>query len=168
MSNEERPGEIRAARDPAAEPGDAKLVFIGRALTPWKMRDDCPRSLREARKRGEGAELAIDATWRDGLRDLRVGDGILLLTWLDRARRDLLVQAPRHRSGPAGVFSLRSPVRPNPIGVHVVRVTACDPAAGRIAVDALDVLDGTPVLDIKPWLSSTDALPEPDAAQPHS
>ena len=78
---------------------------------------------------------------------------------MDQARRDLIVQTPRHRSAPVGVFSLRSPVRPNPIALSVVRVLACDPDRGVIDVDALDCLDGTPLLDIKPYLESIDALP---------
>ena len=84
-----------------------------------------------------------------------------MLTWLDRARRDLLVQAPRHREAPAGVFSIRSPVRPNPIGLHVVRIISCDAGDGLLEVDALDCLDGTPMLDLKPWRAGVDVPPEP-------
>jgi tRNA (Thr-GGU) A37 N-methylase len=80
---------------------------------------------------------------------------------MDRARRDLLVQAPRHSTRPASVFSLRSPVRPNPIGVHVVRLLECDAETGLLRVDALDCLDGTPVLDVRPFLASVDVPPEP-------
>jgi tRNA-Thr(GGU) m(6)t(6)A37 methyltransferase TsaA len=155
-----REGEVRAALDPTGLPGDARLVFIGRARTPWRELETCPRNLRQARERGGPAWLDIDAVWRAGLRDLTVGDTIVVLTWFDRACRDLLVQAPRHRPEPAGVFSLRSPVRPNPIGLHVVRLIALDPAGGRIDVDALDCLDGTPVLDLKPWLASADTPPD--------
>ena len=82
---------------------------------------------------------------------------IIVVTWLDRARRDLLAQAPRHRDTAVGVFSLRSPVRPNPVGLHTVRLIACDADAGTLEVDALDCLDETPVLDIKPWIASVDA-----------
>ncbi len=56
----DRPGEIRAAIDPAGQPGDAKLVFIGRAQTPWKTRKDCPKNLREARERGGFARIEVN------------------------------------------------------------------------------------------------------------
>jgi tRNA-Thr(GGU) m(6)t(6)A37 methyltransferase TsaA len=157
MSEEDRPGEVRAAIDPAAVASDTHLIFIGRARTPWRRREECPKNLREARERGSSARIEIDPAWRLGLKDLCAGDMIIVLTWLHRARRDLLVQAPRHRETAAGVFSLRSPVRPNPIGVHAVRLVMCDVEAGHLEVDALDCLDGTPILDIKPWIASIDA-----------
>jgi tRNA (Thr-GGU) A37 N-methylase len=67
---------------------------------------------------------------------------------MDKARRDLLVQAPRE-GAPAGTFALRSPMRPNPIASSIVAVTAIED--GTILVRGLDCLDGTPLLDIKPW-----------------
>ena len=163
ISATERPGEIRASLDPALLPGDAHVVFIGRARTPWQDREDCPKNVRQARERQTPATIEIDAPWRLGLKDLKAGSIIVVLTWLDRARRDLLVQAPRHREAPAGVFSLRSPVRPNPLGLHVVRLLACDAEAGLLTVDALDCLEGTPVVDIKPWIASVDLPPGADA-----
>jgi tRNA-Thr(GGU) m(6)t(6)A37 methyltransferase TsaA len=163
MADAFRPGEVAAAIDPATLDGDAKLVFIGRARTPWTTREDCPKNLREARERGGWARLEIDPPWRSGLRDLAPGDMIIVLTWLHQARRDLLVQAPRHRDAPASVFSLRSPVRPNPIGLHTVRILSLDDGAGALELDALDCLDGTPVLDLKPWRAGVDIPPEPQA-----
>ncbi|MEH0827754.1 MULTISPECIES: tRNA (N6-threonylcarbamoyladenosine(37)-N6)-methyltransferase TrmO [unclassified Micromonospora] len=87
-----------------------------------------------------------------GLRELRPGTEVLVLTWLDRARRDVLTVHPRgDRSRPeTGVFSTRSPHRPNPIGLHRVRVLAVDGL--RVRVADLEALDGTPVLDVKPVL----------------
>ena len=87
MPDSIRPGEVRSAIDPANLPGDAKLVFIGRARTPWTARKECPKNLREARERGGGARLDVDPPWRDGLRDLTAGEAIIALTWLDRAAR---------------------------------------------------------------------------------
>jgi tRNA-Thr(GGU) m(6)t(6)A37 methyltransferase TsaA len=89
----------------------------------------------------------------DGLGSLRPGDEILVLTWLDRARRDVLSVHPRgDASRPQeGVFSTRSPHRPNPIGLHRAEITAID--GRRVRVRHLEALDGTPILDVKPVLS---------------
>ena len=88
----------------------------------------------------------------DGLNDVHVGDAILLLTWLDRAARDVLVVHPRDDlSRPQqGVFSTRSADRPNPIGLHRVMVTSID--GSTLTVSDLEALDGTPIIDIKPTL----------------
>jgi tRNA-Thr(GGU) m(6)t(6)A37 methyltransferase TsaA len=161
MAGSIRPGEVAAELDPAAGAGDAHLVFIGRARTPWVDREDCPKNVREARERGGSARIEINPPWRLGLSDLSVGEAIIILTWLHQARRDLLVQAPRHREAPASVFSLRSPVRPNPLGIHVVRIVSLNTELGTVEVDALDCLDRTPILDIKPWRASVDIPPEP-------
>lgn len=156
-----RPGEQALAQDPgrlAAAAPDAGLVFIGQARTPWQP-GDCPRNLRAARATGQAAWLEIAAPYRPGLEGLAAGDWLVLLYWVGRRRRDLIVQSPRHRQQPTGVFALRSPVRPNPIALAVVRCTAIDPATGRVEIDALDCYDTTPVLDIKPWLEGIDRPP---------
>ena len=164
MRDSIRPGEVRASIDPANEVSDAHLVFIGRARTPWTSREECPKNIREARERGGSARIEIEPEWRPGLGDLRAGEAIIVLTWMDQARRDLVVQAPRHRPTPTSVFSIRSPVRPNPIGLSVVRLVACNAEAGTLEVDALDCLDGTPVLDIKPWRKGVDVPPDSTGA----
>jgi len=88
----------------------------------------------------------------DALDGLRVGDEIVVLTWLDRADRDVMRVHPRGDvSNPVqGVFSTRSPARPNPIGLHEVRIIAID--GTRMRVSGLEAVDGTPVLDVKPVL----------------
>ena len=159
-----RPGEVALAADPAASAPDAGLVFLGRAETPWRSRADCPKNMREARERADADpalafRLAVDPPFRPGLADLSAGTILHVFLWMHKARRDLIVQAPRHRDGPAGVFSLRSPVRPNPVGLSTVRIRALDAAAGLVAVDALDCLDGTPILDLKPWIGTVDVPP---------
>ena len=157
---EPRPGEVRfAAPVPAYD--DAGLVFIGRIRSPWTDRSACPKNIGAARERGLTAAVEVDAAFRPALAGLAAGSYVHLLTWLDRATRDLALQMPRHASGPRGTFSLRSPVRPNPIGMHLVRIEAIDPEAGILTIDAIDVLDGTPLLDLKPYLASVDAPPAP-------
>ncbi|MGE5512264.1 MAG: tRNA (N6-threonylcarbamoyladenosine(37)-N6)-methyltransferase TrmO [Bacteroidota bacterium] len=158
--NQTRPGELVLALDPAKTADDARLVFIGRIRTPWRVREDAPKNPRRARERGGGACVEIDAPYRAGLQGLEKYSHVIVLYWMDRARRDLIVQAPKHRATPCGVFALRSPVRPNPIALAVVRVLAIDAAAGRIEIDAIDCLDATPLLDIKPYRPGIDAVPE--------
>ena len=104
---------------------------------------------------GEGAPeawLVFRPEVAEGLRDLAVGDEVVVLTWLDRARRDVLVVHPRGNpdNPETGVFSTRSPNRPNPIGLHPVRILAVDGA--RLRVAGLEAVDGTPILDLKPVL----------------
>ena len=88
--------------------------------------------------------------------DLRPGAEILVLTWLHRARRDILRVYPRGNPDNAeeGVFSTRSPDRPNPIGLHRVRIVDVDD--NRIRVRDLEAIDGTPIVDVKPVLSERD------------
>ena len=99
------------------------------------------------------AWLVFEASVADALRDLRPGTDILVLTWLDRADRSVLLTIPRGdpRNPMTGVFSTRSPDRPNPIGLHRVRVIAVDGL--RVRVDHLEALDGTPVIDVKAVLN---------------
>ena len=104
---------------------------------------------------GEGAPdawIAFEPEVLDGLGSIGPGDRLVVLTWLDRARRDVLEVHPRDdRSNPlTGVFSTRSADRPNPIGLHEVEVLALEGA--RMQVRPLEALDGTPVLDLKPVL----------------
>jgi tRNA-Thr(GGU) m(6)t(6)A37 methyltransferase TsaA len=98
------------------------------------------------------AWLVFAPAVREGLRDLLVGTDVLVLTWLDRARRDVLVVHPRDdpAAPETGVFSTRSADRPNPIGLHRVTILTIDRL--RVRVRNLEALDGTPVLDVKPVL----------------
>lgn len=131
------------------ESGRYAVRAIGRVESP--LRDPA-----QAPKQGdEGAPeawLAFAPEVREGLRELRPGMDVLLLTWLDRARRDVLSVHPRGDAArpKEGVFSTRSPDRPNPIGLHRVTIVAVE--GTRILVRNLEALDGTPVLDVKPVL----------------
>jgi len=116
------------------------------------------RALADApRQADEGAPeawLEVDAAFAAGLRGLEAGQEILVLTWFHEARRDLLELHPRgDRERPlTGVFATRSPDRPNPIGLHRVRIV--EVADRGLRVDAIEAIDGTPVIDFKPVLSS--------------
>lgn len=98
------------------------------------------------------AWLIFDESVRDALRDLRAGQEVVVLTWLDRADRRSLAVHPR--DDPArpltGVFSTRSADRPNPIGLHRVRISAVDDL--RLLVRGMEAVHGTPILDVKPVL----------------
>ena len=147
-----RPGEI-AVELPARF--DASLYFIGRIHTPWPTRDDCPKNGRES---DAVCTLVLDPRWVEGLRGLETASHVLVLYWMDKARRDLVLQSPRHYDELRGTFALRSPVRPNPIAAAVTRLVGID--GNRLAVVGLDCMDNTPLLDIKPYFASTDAVPE--------
>jgi len=97
--------------------------------------------------------MEIRGEFRDAARDLRVGSAILVLTWLDRADRDVQLVHPRDDESAAlrGVFSTRSPDRPNPIGIHRVTILQVDGGL-RFKVRDLEAIDGTPIVDIKPVL----------------
>lgn len=155
-----KPGEIELPFDPARMPGDAHLLFIGRVRSDWATANPPPKNPREARERGLPAHLEIDAPYRAGLLGLGGYSHIIVLAWLHQARRNLAVIKPPHAATPRGVFALRSPVRPNPIGLSVCRLISVDADAGRIDVDAIDFLDGTPLIDVKPYRPGIDAVPD--------
>ncbi|WP_312796266.1 tRNA (N6-threonylcarbamoyladenosine(37)-N6)-methyltransferase TrmO [Tianweitania sp.] len=142
--------------DPGTRATDAHLVFIGKAETAWTQRGDCPKNMGQARERKVPAQVLVDKEYREGLLGLEAHSHVIILTWLHRSARDLIVQQPRHADEPRGTFALRSPVRPNPIGLHVARLVSVDMAEGRLVLQGLDVLDGTPVIDIKPYFASSD------------
>jgi tRNA-Thr(GGU) m(6)t(6)A37 methyltransferase TsaA len=147
-----REGEVAVA---LPDHFDASLYFIGRIRTPWSRREDCPKNGREA---DAVCTIELDSRWLQGLRGLETSSHVVVLYWMDRARRDLVLQAPRHYGEQRGTFALRSPVRPNPIAMSVVRLLGAE--GGKLSVIGLDCLDGTPLLDIKPYFASTDAVPD--------
>ena len=160
---EQRDGEIVMASDPAGQ-ADGTVCFIGRVQSAWKTRAECPKNMEAARETGRPARIEIAPEFRPGLLGLDGYSHAVILSWFDRAQRNLIVQKPRHATEPKGVFGLRSPVRPNPIGLHIVRLTGLDIEAGVVGIDAIDLLDGTPILDIKPYFAVIDAFP--DATRP--
>jgi tRNA-Thr(GGU) m(6)t(6)A37 methyltransferase TsaA len=119
---------------------------IGRVESRLREVGDAPRQADEG---APAACLAIDADFAAALEGLKAGDEVVVITWLDRAQRDILRNHPRgDPSRPmAGVFTTRSPHRPNPIGLHQVTVASID--GRRVLVRSLEAVDGTPILDIK-------------------
>jgi tRNA-Thr(GGU) m(6)t(6)A37 methyltransferase TsaA len=133
-------------------PPDQYLVApIGRVESPLM---DAATAPRQGDEGAPDAWLVFDARIAEALRDLAPGDEVIVLTWLHRARRDVLTTRPR--DDPArpelGVFSTRAPDRPNPIGLHRVRILAVE--GPRVRVSDMEALDGTPVVDVKPVLGS--------------
>jgi tRNA-Thr(GGU) m(6)t(6)A37 methyltransferase TsaA len=102
------------------------------------------------------AHLVVEPDMAEGISDLSPGDEVLVLTWFDRASRDVLSLHPRgdERNPICGVFSTRSPDRPNPVGLHRVEIVSIDGL--RIQVRPFEALHGTPVIDIKPILGPID------------
>jgi tRNA-Thr(GGU) m(6)t(6)A37 methyltransferase TsaA len=130
---------------------DYRIEPIGRVESPLRDRADAPRQGDEG---APDAWLAFEPGVTDGLRGLEVDTDVIVLTWLDRTRRDVLTVHPRgDRTRPAtGVFATRSPDRPNPIGLHRVGILEIDGL--RIRVRNLEALDGTPIVDVKPILGA--------------
>ncbi len=130
---------------------EATLNFIGQVHSVLKSIDECPLQENE---HSPSATLEIFPEYLQGIKDLKEGSEILLLTWLHVADRSVLQCRPRHNKEGAfaGVFSTRSPDRPNPIGIHFVKIESIT-KDGQIKVTGLEALDQTPVVDIKPMFN---------------
>jgi tRNA-Thr(GGU) m(6)t(6)A37 methyltransferase TsaA len=153
--NEIREAEI-AVTPPAAT--DAGLVFIGRIHTPWTSRIVTPR---QGRLDGPLCRIEIFEPWVAALDGLERYERIEVLYWLHLSRRDLMRQSPANDATTRGTFSLRSPVRPNPIGTSIVRFVGIE--GPILLVRGLDCLDGTPLLDLKPDRSLFTPVAPPQA-----
>lgn len=134
---------------------DAAVYFIGRIRTPWKERKDCPKNAGES---NAICTVELDDRFREGLKDVASCSHLVLLYWMDKSPRNLVVQVPGHYGVQRGIFALRTPARPNPIAMSVVKLVRVEGAS--LSVVGLDCLDGTPLLDIKPYFASTDSVPD--------
>ncbi|MGH9184275.1 MAG: tRNA (N6-threonylcarbamoyladenosine(37)-N6)-methyltransferase TrmO [Acidimicrobiales bacterium] len=125
------------------------LQPIGRVVSPLV---DLAAAPKQGDEGSPDAWIEFNQNVREGLRDLQTGTEVILLTWLDRARRDVLVVHPRDdpANPETGVFSTRSADRPNPVGLHRVTILAIE--GTRIQVRNLEALHGTPIIDVKPIL----------------
>jgi len=129
-----------------------RLQPVGWVESSLRDRADAPRQGDEG---APSARIVFRPEFREAARDLRAGEEILVLTWLHQGRRDVLSVHPRGdlNRRREGVFTTRSPDRPNPIGLHAVVIENVEEDA--IVVHPLEAIDGTPVLDIKPILGGT-------------
>jgi tRNA-Thr(GGU) m(6)t(6)A37 methyltransferase TsaA len=127
-----------------------RLTPIGLVRSSLKRREDAPKQGHEG---APDAWIEVTAAFAEGLEGIAVGQNLVLITWLHEARRDVLKVHPRgDETLPlAGVFTTRSPARPNPLGLHRVRVL--EVAGRRLRVGPLEAIDDTPIVDIKPVLS---------------
>ncbi|MCF8476065.1 MAG: tRNA (N6-threonylcarbamoyladenosine(37)-N6)-methyltransferase TrmO [Pseudolabrys sp.] len=134
---------------------DAQVYFIGRIHTPWKERKDCPKN---ARGSDAVCTAELDPRWVPALKEVETVSHLVLLYWMDQSQRNLVVQVPGHYGAPRGTFALRSPARPNPIAMSVVKLLGID--GNKLKVVGLGCLDGTPLIDIKPYFASVDSVPD--------
>jgi len=142
-----RLNEIRDAEQAVTPPlnVDAGIYFIGRCRTPWTDRLKCPR---QGRLDGPLCRIEVFEPWIAALDGIAEFERLEVLYWLHESRRDLVRQSPRNDGNARGTFSLRTPVRPNPIGTHIVQLIDVD--GPILHVRGLDCLDGTPLIDLKP------------------
>ena len=125
---------------------DAGVIFIGRIITPWTDRLRCPR---QGRLDGPVCRIEVFAPWApEGLDGIEAYERLEVLYWLHQSRRDIIRQSPADDGTARGVFSLRSPVRPNPNGTSIVRLVGRE--GSTLLVQGLDCLDKTPLIDVKP------------------
>ena len=134
---------------------DAGIYFIGRIRTPWTERKQCPKNARES---DAICTVELEERWIPGLKDVASCTHLVLLYWMDRAPRNIVLQVPSHYGVQRGTFALRSPARPNPIAMSVVKVHSVE--GNKLKVSGLDCLHGTPLIDIKPYFASTDSVPD--------
>ena len=142
-----RESEIRAGEEAVDAPlaTDAGLVFIGRIHTPWTSRMKTPR---QGRPDGPVCRIEVFEPWVAALRGLSEFERVEVIYWLHLSRRDLVFQSPANDGTARGTFSLRSPVRPNPLGTSIATLAGIEGAI--VLVRGLDCLHGTPLLDLKP------------------
>jgi tRNA-Thr(GGU) m(6)t(6)A37 methyltransferase TsaA len=141
-----------SARTPTDKP---ELTIIGRIRTPWTSAEHCPRNAMET---DVDCRVEIDPPYRDGLKSLETCTHAILLYWLDQAPRDVITLTPPNDTVTHGVFALRAPGRPNPIGMAVVDIVKVEPDG--LVVRHVDCFDGTPLIDIKPYFASVDSKPD--------
>ena len=142
----------------APKPNHAGLLYIGRIRTPWTSRLETPR---QGRHDGPVCRLEIFEPWVPALQGLDLYKMLEVIYWLHLSRRDLVLQSPKNDGNARGTFSLRSPVRPNPLGTSMVKLVGIE--GSTVFVRGLDCLDETPLLDLKPDRCEFTPLAPPQA-----
>ncbi len=130
-----------------------ELKQIGVIRSPYKTKDDAPHQGRFSK---DVCEIIIFDEFSEGLKDIERFTHLIILYWLHEARRDILLAKPPHDSKIRGVFATRSPNRPNPIGFAVVKLL--ERKGNVLKIVGLDAIDGTPLLDIKPYSPEIDSI----------
>jgi tRNA-Thr(GGU) m(6)t(6)A37 methyltransferase TsaA len=143
-------GNPRGANN--APPPSFSLIPIGRMRTPFRARGDAPRQGRNA---GTIGEIHIDEAYAHGLEGIEACRYLIVLAWFDRSDRRALTATPPGTGVSRGVFSTRSPDRPNPVGIELVELI--ERRGNVLKVRGVDALDGTPVIDIKPYSPGIDS-----------
>ena len=128
----------------------AELVFVGRIKTPYQTTDECPG---QARPQNGTSQIIVDEDFAPALDGLKVGGHVHVLYWFDQADRGVLKTVPKwsETNEERGVFSIRSPGRPNPIALSTVEIFSTE--ENIVTVTAMDCIDGTPLLDMKPYIN---------------
>jgi tRNA-Thr(GGU) m(6)t(6)A37 methyltransferase TsaA len=130
-----------------------EIRSIGYVRSPYKKMKDAPH---QGRLSDTVSEIVIDKQYISGLGDIEKKSHLIVLSWFDRADRTMLTVTPPHEKIEHGVFATRSPNRPNPIAVSVVDLLGRD--GDILRVRWLDALDGTPIVDIKPYSTDIDCV----------
>jgi tRNA-Thr(GGU) m(6)t(6)A37 methyltransferase TsaA len=151
--DELRQGEVAIDMPPLRA---ASLLFIGRIRTPWTSRLETPR---QGRHDGSVCRLEIFDPWVPALKGVDFYTHLEVIYWLHQSRRDLVLQSPKNNGSTRGTFSLRSPVRPNPLATSIVKLVGVE--GNTVLVRGLDCLDDTPLLDIKPDRCEFSPLAQP-------
>jgi tRNA-Thr(GGU) m(6)t(6)A37 methyltransferase TsaA len=128
---------------------------IGFVRSPYKEKKDAPQ---QGRLSDTVSEIVIDDEYREGLKDIEKKSHLFILSWFDRSDRSMLRATPPHEGIEHGVFATRSPNCPNTVALSLVDLIRCDD--GVRSVRGLDALDGTPVVDIKPYSPEIDSVGE--------
>jgi len=131
------------------------LEPIGVIHTPYKRREDIPR---QGRLSAEICEIEVFAPFSEGLKDIEQCSHLFVIFWLHLANRNLLQATPPHDGREHGVFATRSPNRPNPLALDIVKLIEVD--GNRLRVSGMDALDGSLLLDIKPYSAGIDSFPQ--------
>jgi len=126
---------------------------IGVIISPYKSLSECPR---QGRLSEEISIVEVFPAFEEGLKDIETCTHLIILYWLDQTNRNVLTAVPPHEGREHGVFATRSPHRPNPIGFAVVELI--ERRGRKLIVKWLDAIDGTPVIDIKPYSSAIDCV----------